>query len=137
MREIEQLIPQRAPIVMVDRLLEVHGEEALTSLTIAPCNFFLAADGHLEETGLVEHIAQSASALAGYKALEGGATEPPVGYIGEVKKFRCFHRPAMGDELRTTVALGAEAGGVRIVRGETRVAGQLVAETQMKIYIEP
>ncbi len=137
MNEIEQLIPQRAPIVMVDRLLEADGDEALTSLTIAPDNFFLADDGHLEETGLVEHIAQSASALAGHKALGAGATEPPVGYIGEVKKFRCFHRPAIGDELRTTVTLGAEVGGVRIVHGETRVAGQLVAETQMKIYINP
>ncbi len=136
MSNIEQLIPQRAPIVMVDKLLEADGDEALTSLTITSSNFFLADDGQLEATGLVEHIAQSASALAGHQALLAGQTEPPVGYIGEVKKFHCYQRPAIGDELHTKVVLGAAIGGVRIVTGETRVGDILVADTQMKIYIK-
>ncbi len=121
---------------MVDKMLEADGDEALTSLVIAPDNFFLGNDGRMEETGLIEHIAQSASALAGHIAIMAGATEPPVGYIGEIKKFHCYQRPAVGDELITKIILGTEVEGVRIVRGETHVKDVLVAETQMKIYIK-
>lgn len=136
-KDIKDLLPQRTPILMVDELSCVDGEEAQTSLTVRPGNFFLNRKGEMEESGLIEHIAQSASAFAGYMAFLAGATEPPVGYIGEVKNFKCHHRPRVGDELRTTIRLGVEAGGVRLLSGETCADGKIMAETQMKIFIRP
>ena len=135
--DIERLIPQRDPVRMVDRLEEAHGDEARTAFRIPADCLFLSDDGRLEEAGLVEHIAQSASALAGWRAREAGATDPPMGYIAEVRDFRCHHRPAAGDELRTVVRLGAEAEGVTLLHGETRTGDTLVAETQMKIFVQP
>lgn len=134
--DIKDLLPQRAPILMVDELLEVNGEEAQTSFTVRPSNFFLDEEGRLEASGVIEHIAQSASAFAGYTALLTGATKPPVGYIGEVKNFRCHHCPQTGDELRTIVRLGPEVEGVMLLSGETRIGEKIVAETQMKIFIQ-
>ncbi len=133
--EIERLIPQRDPIRMVDRLLEVEGETATTVFSIRSDNYFLEDDGALAEPGLIEHIAQSALALAGYLALKEGATRPPVGYIGEIRKFQCLMRPSVGDELRTTVEMDDTVGDITLISGETRVAGQLVASTRMKIYV--
>lgn len=135
--DIKELLPQRAPILMVDELLEANGEEAQTSFIVPPGNFFLDEEGRLEASGLIEHIAQSASAFAGYRATLAGASEPPVGYIGEVKDFRCHHCPQVGDELRTTIRLGPEVEGVMLLSGETRVGETVVAETQMKIFIRP
>ncbi len=135
--DIKDLLPQRAPILMVDALLNVNGEEAKTSFTIRPGNFFLGEDGCLEASGLIENIAQSASAFAGYKAKLAGTVEPPMGYIGEVKNFRCFNHPQTGDELLTFIRLGTEVGGVILLSGETRVREEIVAETQMKISIQP
>ncbi|WP_102406789.1 beta-hydroxyacyl-ACP dehydratase [Parabacteroides bouchesdurhonensis] len=135
--DIKKLIPQRDPILMVDKLLEADSSKSLTSLTVRADNYFIGEDGKLEESGLIEHIAQSASAFAGYMAVEKGATEPPVGYIGEIRKFCCYHRPRVGDELVTTIIIGAEVGGVTSINGESRVQGKLMAETQMKIYIRP
>ena len=40
-------------------------------------------------------------------------------------------------ELRTTVTMGAEVGGVTLLSAETRVEGEVVADTQMKIFVEP
>ena len=134
--DIKDLLPQRAPILMVDELLEVNGEEAQSSFTVRPGNFFLDGEGRLEASGLIEHIAQSASAFAGYRARLAGAEEPPVGYIGEVKNFRCHHCPQTGDELRTIVRLGPEVEGVMLLPGETRIGEKIVAETQMKIFIQ-
>lgn len=131
--DITRLIPQRAPILMVDALLEAQDDTATTCLTVRPDNYFLDEDGRLDETGLIEHIAQSASALAGYKALRAGAAQPPVGYIGEVKKFSLHRLPRVGETLHTTVSFGTEVGGVTLLSAETRAGEELIASTQMKI----
>ena len=135
--EIERLIPQRYPIMMVDELLEAEDGKALACLEIRPDNYFMEEDGRISELGLIEHIAQSASAFAGYKALGEGADHPPVGYIGEVKKFRCHFRPQAGGCLLTTITVVADAEGVTLIQGETRLDGKVAAETQMKIFIKP
>ena len=135
--DIQQLIPQRSPIVMVDKLLRVQGDEAVCQLTVREDNYFLEADSRLAEVGLIEHIAQSASAFAGYRAMKNSdAAEPPVGYIGEVKHFHLSQRPAVGDTLQTTIQMGPEVQGVTIIQGRTQCGDKLVAETQMKIFIK-
>ncbi|MBQ9237145.1 MAG: beta-hydroxyacyl-ACP dehydratase [Prevotella sp.] len=135
--DIKKLIPQRSPIMMVDELLCVNGEEATCQLTVRPDNFFIDEDGLMAEPGLIEHIAQSASAFAGFKAIEAGATEPPVGYIGEVKNFHLYARPKQGDILTTTITMGPEVEGITIIRGETKIGDDTVADTQMKIFVKP
>ncbi len=136
MLNIKQLIPQRSPIMMVDELLCVNGDEAQCRLTVREDNFFLEADGLIAEVGIIEHIAQSASAFAGYRAIDAGATEPPVGYIGEVKNFHLSQRPAVGDVLITTITMGPTVDGVTIISGECkREDGEAVADTRMKIYV--
>lgn len=136
--DIRSLVPQRAPILMVDKLLDAAGDTATTSLTVREDNYFLNdSDGRLEETGLMEHIAQSASAFAGFKATSLGAEQPPVGYIGEIKWFYCYLCPQVGDELRTTVTFGTALNGVTMLTAQTVVHDIVAAETQMKIYIHP
>ena len=122
---------------MVDELLCVNGDEATCQLEVRPDNFFIDKDSLMAEPGLIEHIAQSASAFAGYRAIEAGATEPPVGYIGEVKNFHLYFRPKIGDKLVTTITMGAEVEGITIIRGETLVNGEVAADTTMKIFVKP
>lgn len=133
--DIKKLIPQREPILMVDSLIESDGRSAQSVLTIRPDNIFLDEEMRMEETGLMEHIAQSASALAGYNALSEGASKPPIGYIGEIKKFSCHYRPKAGDVLHTTVRLGVEVEGVTILTAQTCVGDTVAADTQMKIFV--
>ncbi len=122
--------------MMVDELLWAEDDVCACRLTVRGDNFFMEEDGMLAEPGVIEHIAQSASAFAGHRAVCEGATEPPVGYIGEVKNFRLSRRPRLGDELTTTITMGATVGGVTIISGETVDAGgEPVAETQMKIFV--
>ena len=133
MRDIRELIPQRPPILLVDGLESVEGDTAVSTLTVRADNCFTDEDGLLAEAGVVEHIAQSASALAGLKAVEAGATAPPVGYIGEVKKFSLHRLPRVGETLHTTVSFGTEVGGVTLLSAETRIGEEVIATTQMKI----
>ena len=84
----------------------------------------------------MEHIAQSASAFAGWRERQKGAQTAPLGFIGEVKKFRCHRRPAVGEKLHTTVTLLTEFDRILVIAAETRVADEVVAETQMKVAME-
>ena len=134
--DIKNLIPQRDPIMMVDKLIDVDGDVAVTSLTVRDDNYFIDENGLLAEPGLIEHIAHSASAFAGYRAMASGAVIPPVGYIGEGKRFHCYRRPYVDDELRTVITMGTEIAGVTVITGEIRLGDEIIADTQMKIFIE-
>ncbi|MDR1813904.1 MAG: hypothetical protein LBR18_03535 [Tannerella sp.] len=71
--EIKRLIPQREPMLMIDAFYEATDTEADTGVTVSE-DSLLVDEGMLSEAGLVEHIAQSASAFAGYKALMQDST---------------------------------------------------------------
>ena len=134
--DIKQLIPQRHPIMMVDELAWADDESAKCKLTIREDNYFLREDDCLNEVGIIEHMAQSASAHAGFLSKKSGSENPPIGYIGEVKNFRLHELPRRGDVLTTTVQKMAEADKVTIVKAETYVEDKLMAETQLKISIK-
>ncbi len=63
--ELFRLIPQRPPMVMIDRFYGIEENTSWSGLTVTPDNLF-CRDGVLQETGIIEHIAQSAAARVGY-----------------------------------------------------------------------
>lgn len=134
--KIEQLIPQRAPILNIDSILHIAGNTATTQLFINNDNFFLDEEGFFSESGIMEHIAQSASAIAGYQALAKGATVPPIGYIGEIKNFKVYNHPRVGDLLTTTITIGPEVEHITLIEGAVKIHSEICAETKMKIFIE-
>lgn len=132
--QIYSLIPQREPIVMLDSFFEGSDTHAITGLTIQPDNLFCRKE-KFTEPGLIEHIAQSASAMAGYTAYRS-QQQAPVGYIGEVKKFRVFRCPQIGETLQTTIQVISEVMSVSLVVAETKSGDETVASCQMKIFIK-
>jgi len=132
--QIHSLIPQRAPIMMLDAFFEGSETEAFTGLTVQANNMF-CVNGLFTEPGIIEHIAQSASALAGYKAFCQQKTAP-VGYIGEVKKFRIFRLPAAGEQLKTSVHILSEVLKISLLSAETKSGDDTIATSQMKIFVK-
>ena len=53
-KDIKRLIPQRDPIIMVDKVLDVNGDAAVTTLTVRYDNYFIDEDGLLAESGLID-----------------------------------------------------------------------------------
>ena len=129
--DIKRLIPQRNPMMMVDELQTQADGSATTALAVRPDNMFMLPDGTLAETGLIEHIAQSASALRNLTPAPS-----PIGLIGEVKHFTCHRRPQSGDRIETTIVFGFTFGNATIVTGTCRIDGEVVAEAQLKIFIQ-
>jgi len=131
---ILSLILQRAPIIMLDTFYEGNETEASTGLTVQPDNLF-CVNGRLTEPGLIEHIAQSASAHAGYKALCKRQTSP-LGFIGEIKKLSIFRLPAVGEQLITNIAVISEVLNISLISAEIKSGKEHVATCQMKIFIQ-
>ena len=127
------LIPQRPPIVMVDVVWSADEQSADTGLTIQEDNIFVK-DGLFREPGLIEHIAQSAAAFAGYGTFVRGE-EPKLGFIGEIKDCVFNLMPPVGSELRTHIQLVTVIGGIRLINAEVRLKDELVATCVMKFFL--
>ncbi len=134
--DILRLIPQRAPFIMVNTVEQRDENSAATTLVVEADNYFILPDGTMAESGIIEHIAQSCSALAGCQALAKNLTEPPVGIIGEVKNYVCHRRPRVGERLETTVQFTMTFGNVSIATGTCCVGEEPIAEVNLKIFIQ-
>lgn len=132
--DITELLPQRAPLLMVGRLVTA-GEQGAETDYCVPRGHFLVEHDCLMEAAFIENIAQSAAAFAGYRARKKGNTAP-TGYIGEIKDFRCYGRARVGDVLHTTVTFILDMGDISIAEGRINIGGQKVAEARLAVVLK-
>ena len=130
---MEDLIPQRDPVVVVGRLISAHGHTTITEFKVRDDHLFVS-DGHLQESGLIENIAQTAAALNGYQArLQGG--EVRKGFIGGIKNLRIIFLPAVGSTITTKVTEEHNVMDTSIIKGEVSLDGRLAASCEMKVFL--
>lgn len=63
---LEQLLPHRSPMILIDRLVEANEQEGTCEVTITPRSMFLEAAGVPAFVG-IEYMAQSIAAHGGYQ----------------------------------------------------------------------
>ena len=132
--DILTLIPQRWPFVMIDELISSNDDVTYTKFLVRPENV-LVNDGVLSEAGLVENIAQTAAARAGYMAQQLGKPMQP-GFIGAVKNLQIFTLPIVGDTIETEVKIENQIFDVTIIKGTISCKGATTAQCEMKIFIQ-
>lgn len=136
----QQLVPQRPPILMVDGVLKVDGDEVTSHFVILSDNLFVE-NGVLLEAGLLENMAQTAALRSGVVALlkapDGGQVSPPIGFIGAVKDFALVRQPQQGQTLTTTVGVVNDMGQFLVVRAHTADGLGLCAQCEMTLFIRP
>jgi hypothetical protein len=136
---VSALIPQKPPIEMVDKLWFNDETTTISGFTISADNIF-CKDGHFTEPGIIENIAQTAAIRAGYMASllrkNGEAGDPPVGYIGAIKKLVIHQLPEVGSELKTEIVVQQVVFDVTLISGRSTLNGVPVAECEMKIFLK-
>ncbi|MET0242556.1 MAG: 3-hydroxyacyl-ACP dehydratase [Flavitalea sp.] len=131
--DIKTLIPQREPFIMIDHLLYCEGDDTRTSFVVKEDNLFLK-DSLLQEPALVENIAQSAAARAGYIAVQENRPVA-IGYIGAIQNLEIHALPAMGDTIHTEIKVLNQVFNVTLVSGKISCEGKLLAGCELKIFI--
>ena len=121
---------------MLDGFEERDDKSAVTTLSVCPNNYFILPDDTMAETGLIEHLAQSCSALAGWQAQSQALDHPPVGLIGEVKHFNCHRRPKLGERIKSNITFGMTFGNVTLATGQAFVDEEMIADINLKIVIQ-
>lgn len=130
---VQDLIPQKKPFVMVDKLLFFSEEKVVSGLTVASDNMF-TSENIFTAPGLIEHMAQTVALYTGYQYFL--KNEPaPVGYIGAIKKVEINQLPTLSEELKTTATILHEIMGVTLVQIVTECNGQIIATSEMKTVI--
>lgn len=133
--EICNYIPQRKPIVMIDSFYgvkEVDGNAtSVSGLTIAADNLFVE-EGHIIDSGIIEHIAQSGAMQIGYDSISKGLPVP-LGFIGSVNKLTIDRLPKVGETMQTTIVFEAQVGDITLIGATVRVSDEVVAQGKMKV----
>lgn len=130
---VENLIPQKFPFVMIDKLISFSENEVIAGLTIPSENIFVD-NGTFQESGLIEHMAQSVALFTGYQFFL--KNEPaPTGYIGSIKSIEIVQLPKLGDDVATTVTILQEFMGVTLVDISTKLNNVEIARGQMKTVL--
>ncbi len=133
--DILEFIPQRPPVVMIDKLLYAGIDKTISGLLINEDNIFFT-NGHFTESGLVENIAQTAAVGMGFLSKQE-SKKVPVGFIASIKELKIHHLPEAGDEITTEVVVTNQVMEVSIVKGTVYKNGIVQAECEMRIFIKP
>ena len=130
---ITQLIPQCAPIVMVDTLWEYSPTTAVVGLTVLEDNIFVQ-EGSFSASGLIEHMAQSTALHKGY-GYYLNHQPAPMGYIGAIKHIEIHKLPPVGAHIKTSITIVQEFMDVTLVSIETYLEDVCIAQGEMKTVL--
>ncbi|AMA50610.1 hypothetical protein AX766_13700 [Flavobacterium covae] len=130
---VENLIPQKFPFVMIDKLIAYEEGSVIAGLTVTIDNIF-TSNAIFQESGLIEHMAQSVAIYTGYQYFL--KNEPaPTGYIGSINGINIIKLPEINDQITTQVVVLHEFMGVTLVEINSSVNGKIIATGKMKTVI--
>lgn len=130
---ITNLIPQRAPFVMVDWVLSCDMTDAVTEFVIREDNIFLD-DGKLSPAGMVENMAQSCAARMGcINRLRNESVK--IGFIGDIRNCQIIRQPRQNEVVKTLVHVIEDVFSLTLAEVEVSVADEVIAKARIKIAL--
>ncbi len=131
--DIEELVPHRPPMRLVDELCEVKGDTAVTRSVVTE-NWPMCENGRVDVILMIEIIAQSVSAMTGWQQLDedehGGR-----GLLVGIKKAEFFAEYVdVSACLNTRVELCIKTGNYRVFEGEVKEGSRVVARATLQAY---
>ena len=132
--QLKEYIPQRAPLVMIDTLEEATENLMESNLLIKPDNIFVE-NNQLREPGIIENIAQTAAAGLGFMQKSQGLPVA-LGFIAAIRNLKINVLPNAGQTLRTTVEVVNKVFDITIIKGSVHTGNELIAECEMRIFIQ-
>ncbi|MEW6003336.1 MAG: 3-hydroxyacyl-ACP dehydratase FabZ [Nitrospirota bacterium] len=142
--QIKELIPQRFPYIMIDRILELEpGKEAVSVKNVSGNDIFFL--GHFPEkaimpgTAIIEAMAQTAIIMFATRQNENNLPSPllskPIYYLGSIKAR--FLLPVVpGDQLKIKVVNVKSLPSGAYVSSEAFVDDKKVSEAELVFSVK-
>ncbi len=131
--QVVKLIPQRAPFLLVDKILS-HDGNITESVFRIDSDHILVEDGVLSAYGLIENMAQSAALRSGYEAYKHNL-KPKTGFIGTITNSNIYKLPAVGSTIRTEVIQTTQIMNIIVIECKCFQNEILLADCSMKIVL--
>ena len=132
--DITSLIPQREPMIMIDKIIDHSDEKTVTSLIIRENNIFVEED-FFQSSGLMEHIAQSSAARMGMETIKQGK-KPLLGYIASIKNLSINRLPKLGEIILTDIIQTNQINNIIVIIGISKIDDIVVSSCELKVFIE-
>jgi radical SAM protein with 4Fe4S-binding SPASM domain len=129
---VEDLIPQKAPMRIVDRLLSVGERTAVAELVVPVESPFVDEAGGLDEAAYVEIVAQATAAMNCFRTKRNGREQE--GFLLGTKDFRILGKARSGDRLTISLFKQTKFGDFGIVEGTVSRNGDVLAKGEVKIW---
>lgn len=133
-QEIQQIIPHRYPMLLIDRVLKLEaGKSAEAIHNVSRNEIFVQANGgkRFPQPLIVEALAQTgAVALLSEESFAG-----KTAYFGGIKKAKFFGEAQVGDQIVLTTKLTKIRGPIGVGQGEARVGEKLIAQAELTFMI--
>ena len=133
---IERLLPQRPPMLLLDRLLSCTPTEGTADTLVAPGILFRLPDDTIHAAALFELMAQAYAAVHGYQNQLAGKPVS-IGYLAGITRAIVHGAARVGDRLVVTVRQTALVQP--FIRAEARVVrdGEKLAEGELTLFVPP
>lgn len=133
--DVLEVIPQRAPIVMIDALQHADSVKTISIFEVKESCIF-CNDGFLSESGMIENIAQTGAAGFGYTDKQ--QNKPiSLGFIASIKNIEIHQLPPVGAVITTEVVAQEPVMGFNIIVGKIILNDEIIASCEMRIFVQP
>ncbi len=142
--DIQNYLPHRAPMLMVDLILDINSNFVETTFLIKEDNIFV--DNNIfVEAGLIENTAQTCSAIVGKKYFfEEDGTENEninvIGFISALKNLKIHLLPKAGDTITTKANLVSKFIGddytLCTMSCESLLEDKILLECEINLFIQ-
>ena len=142
--DIQNYLPHRAPMLMVDLILDIDTNFVETIFLIKEGNIFVENDVFIE-AGLIENTAQTCSSIVGKKYFfdEDGTENENVnviGFISALKNLKIYTLPKVGDSIITKATLVSKFAGddytLCTMSCKSLLGDKILLECEINLFIQ-
>ncbi|WJS95835.1 ABC transporter permease [Flavobacterium johnsoniae] len=142
--DIQNYLPHRAPMLMVDLILDIDANFVETIFLIKQDNIFVQNNVFIE-AGLIENTAQTCSSIVGKKYFfdEDGTENENVnviGFISALKNVKIHSLPKVGETIITKANLVSKFAGddytLCTMSCNSSVENQILLECEINLFIQ-
>ena len=141
---IQNYLPHRDPMLMVDIIKEISNEAVSTSFKIEQHNLFVL-NGELQEVALIENAAQTCAAIVGQNFFFDENDQEieninVLGFISSIKRVKISKLPKVGESILTKGTLVSKVDGEDIVicvmQVHTLLDGEEIMNAELNLFLQ-